>query len=320
MPQKKVFITRKIPRPGVDLLLDKGYDVKIYPGDTAVPAEVLFRELQSAHALIPLLSDKIDKDLIASAPHLKIIANYAVGYNNIDVAFAKEKNIVVTNTPDVLTAATADLTWALILSVSKRIVEGDRFVRNGHFRGWEPELLLGSDISGKTLGIIGPGRIGRAVAKRALGFDMKILYNAKSPKTDFEKNTGARFVSLEDLLQNSDIISLHCPLTEETQHLLDHKNLQKIKRGAYLINTSRGSVIDEQALAEELQQGRLAGAGLDVYEFEPRVSEALLTLPQVVLLPHVGSGTVETRAEMSRICARNIIAVLEGKKPLNPVI
>ena len=319
MPNKKVFITRKIPRPGIDLLLGKGYDVKIYPYNHPIPVKDFMLELKSADALIPMLSDKIDRDLINSAPHLKIISNYAVGYNNIDIAYAREKNIIVTNTPDVLTAATADLTWALILSVTKRIIEGDRFVRQGHFKGWEPELLLGSDISGKTLGIIGPGRIGQAVARRARGFEMKIIYSGSGPKPDFEKECAARLVSLEQLLQEADFISLHCPLSAETRHLLNRENLRKIKSGAYLINTSRGAVIDEQALVEALQQGRLAGAGLDVYEFEPRVHEALLSMSQVVLLPHVGSGTVETRAEMSRICARNVIAVLEGREALNPV-
>lgn len=319
MPKPKVFITRKIPWPGIDLLQAKGYEVGVHPENSPISQIELLKKIQNVHALIPLLSDGIDKELINSAPKLKIIANYAVGYNNIDIAYARTKNIVVTNTPDILTPATADLTWALILSVSKRIVESDQFVRSGRFKGWEPELLLGGDVSGKTLGIIGAGRIGQAVARRALGFDMRILYTARQIKPDFEQQTKARFVPLSKLLENSDYISLHCPLSPRTHHLLDEDNIRRIKKGAYLINTSRGPVIDEKAMIHALREGRLAGAGLDVYEFEPQVSEELLTMPQVVLLPHVGSGTVETRAEMSRICARNIIAVLEGKEALNPV-
>lgn len=319
MTAPRIFVTRQIPQTGIELLLSRGYRVEVHHGSKALSKTQLAEKMRHAQALISLLSDQIDKELINSAPQLKIIANFAVGFNNIDIDYAKEKNIIVTNTPDVLTAATADLTWALILALSKRIVEGDRFMRQGLFKGWEPELLLGGDVSGKTLGVICAGSIGRAVAQRATGFDMKILYTANSAKPAFERRTNARFVQLGELLEKADYISLHCPLSAQTKHLLNKDRLRQIKKGAYLINTSRGAVVDERALVEALRNGHLAGAGLDVYEFEPQVSKELLSIQNVVLLPHVGSATVETRSEMARICARNIIAVLEGKEALNPV-
>jgi len=319
MSEFNIFITRAIPQAGIDLLLEKGYKVEVYSGNSAISTNELLKQLQRADALIPLLSDKISKELMKNAPRLKVIANYAVGYNNIDIDYAKRKGIVVTNTPDILTPATADLAWALLMALSKRIVEGDRFVRLGRFKGWEPELLLGADVSGKTVGIIGAGRIGRAFALRAKGFEMDILYVNRTRKFNFEQETGACFVDLETLLSRADFISLHCPLTPETRHLLNADNLRRVKNGAYLINTARGAVIDEQALISALQSGRLAGAGLDVYEFEPHISGELLKMDQVILMPHVGSGTVETRAEMARLCARNIIAVLEGQAAVTPV-
>jgi glyoxylate reductase len=319
MPENKIFITRKIPAAGIQLLKNKGYEVEVYQEDSALPYEVLLEKTKQADALITLLSDKIDKNLIESSGRLKIIANYAVGYNNIDTESAKQNNIVVTNTPDILTPATADLTWALILAVTKRVAEGDQFVRQGKFTGWGPELLLGGDITGKTMGIIGAGRIGQAAGRRAAGFEMKILYTSNSPKPDFEKQTGAQKVTLDELLNQSDIITIHCPLTPETHHLLNADNLNKVKKGAYLINTSRGQVVHEEALVKALQSGQLAGAGLDVFEFEPEVHPALFTMPQAVLMPHAGSATFETRSEMAAMCARNIIAVMEGKPPINPV-
>ena len=319
MPKHKVFIASKIPAAGIQLLTERGYDVEIYHEKSIIPKEMLIKKIQQADALITLLLNEIDKEIIQSAQMLKIIANYAVGFNNIDTQSAGQHNIVVTNTPDILTPATADFTWALILAVTKRIAEGDQYVRQGHFKGWEPELLLGGDITGKTIGIIGAGRIGRAVGRRAAGFEMEILYTANSPKTEFEQKTGARKTALAELLEKSDIITIHCPLTPETHHLLNAENLKTVKKGAYLINTSRGPVVHEEALVKSLKSGRLAGAGLDVFEFEPQIHPELITLPQAVLMPHAGSATVETRDEMARMCARNIIAVLEGKPALNPV-
>lgn len=319
MAQKKIFITASIPEAGIELLHEKKYLVDVYTEVSHPSKEIIIRRLKEAHAMISLLSDTIDKEIIRQAPHLKIIANYAVGYNNIDLEAAAEQKIIVTNTPDMLTPATADLTWALILAVSKRIVESDCFMREGKFRGWQPKLFLGDDVSGRSLGIIGAGRIGQAVAERARGFNMAVYYYSKSRKPDFEKRMGAEFLALDQLLRQSDFISVHCPLTDKTHHLLNSGNMHQIKKGAFLINTARGPVVEEKAMIAVLQNGRLAGAGLDVYEFEPQISDELMAMKNVILLPHIGSGTVETRNEMSRICARNIIEVFNDRKPLTPV-
>ncbi len=314
-----VLVTARIPEPGIQLLKERGYRVEVLNEEDEQLEHLIFTKIKNADALLPLLSHKVDRRLIDRAPRLKVIANYAVGYNNIDVAYAGSKGIVVTNTPDILTPATADLTWALILSVAKRIVEGDALVRAGKFKGWRPKLLLGGDVTGKTLGIVGAGRIGQAVGKRALGFNMSLLYVGPHAKPDFERDTGAKRVDLTTLLAESDYITIHCPLTEETYHLLNAGNMNRIKRGAYLINTARGQVVEEKALVSLLKSGHMAGAGLDVYEFEPAVSEELLNMKNVVLLPHIGSATVETRNEMSRMAARNIISVLEEGKAIHPV-
>ncbi len=319
MGTQKIFISANIPEAGIKMLREKGYTVAIYDGSAPITKAAIKKQLVDADALIPLLSDTIDEEIIEAAPKLKIIANYAVGYNNINLGAARKRGIIVSNTPDILTPATADLTWALLLSVSKRIPEADRFMRAGRFTGWGPKLMLGGDVTGKTLGIIGAGRIGRAVAKRAAGFDMRVVYFSRSRNEEIEQNSDAFFMPLNTLLEEADFISIHCPLTEETHHLINEDRMKQIKKGAYLINTARGPVVDEAALIEALKSGRLAGAGLDVYEFEPKVSAALLEMEQVVLLPHIGSGTTETRAEMSRICARNIIEVFEGRKAVTPV-
>lgn len=319
MVQFKVFITQKIPEAGVRILEDAGYNVEIYNERQPLSKDTLLKKIAHADAIIPMLSETIHKDVIDHAPKLKVIANYAVGYNNIDVNYAHSKNIHVTNTPDVLTEATADLTWALILGVTKRIPESDQFVRQGHFIGWEPMLMLGNDVSRKTLGIIGAGRIGQAVGQRAVGFNMGILYYSPSPKKEFEKKTGAHQCGLDELLNKSDIISIHCPLNDQTKHLINTENIYKIKKGAFIINTSRGPVVDESALADAVDSGYLGGAGLDVYEFEPEIHPNLINLKNVVLLPHIGSATKGTRSAMARIAANNVKAVLSGDKPLNPV-
>ncbi len=319
MAIQKIFISASIPEAGIKMLREKGFAVDVYKDSVSINKAIFKERIAGADALIPLLSDTIDEEIIKAAPKLKIIANYAVGYNNIDLEAVRKQGIIVSNTPDILTPATADLTWALILSVSKRIPEADRFMRAGKFTGWGPKLMLGGDVSGKTLGIIGAGRIGRAVAKRAGGFDMRVVYFSRSRNEEIEQESGAFFMPLNTLLKEADFISIHCPLTEETHHLLNAERMKQIKKGAYLINTARGPVVDEAALINALQSGRLAGAGLDVYEFEPRVSAALLEMDQVVLLPHIGSGTTETREEMSRICARNIIEIFEGRKAVTPV-
>jgi len=319
MTSFRVFITRKIPDAGIQILEEAGFDVDVYE-DGQLPGKKLFLEkMKNADAVITMLSEQITKEVIDKAPKLKIIANYAVGFNNIDVDYAKSKNIHVTNTPDVLTNATADLTWALILGVTKRIVESDGFVRSGKFKGWEPLLMLGGDVSGKTLGIVGAGRIGQAVGSRARGFNMHVLYYSPSEKPEFSHQIGVRRVEFNELLENSDIITFHCPLNEQTRHMIHSGNIKKIKEGAYLINTSRGPVIEEKALAKALESGYLAGAGLDVYEFEPDIEPELLSLKNVILLPHIGSATHETRRAMARIAANNVKSVLLNQKPLNPV-
>jgi len=315
MASYNVIICGDIPEAGIQLLEAQPYALVF----SETLASVDPAQLAKAHALLTLLSDTVDRHLIDSAPALKVIANYAVGFNNIDVAYAASRGIKVTNTPDILTPATADLTWALILAAARRIVEGDRFVREGLFKGWGAKLLLGRDLNGKTLGIIGAGRIGQAVGQRAIGFGMKILYYAPSAKAEFERTAGARRAGLEEVLAKADFLSLHCPLTEQTHHLLNAQNMPLIKQGAYLINTARGAVIDEKVLVQMLQNGHLAGAGLDVYEFEPQITPELLEMDNVVLLPHIGSATVETRDEMARMAARNIISVLETGQALNGV-
>ncbi len=315
----KILITRKIPDAGLRLLREKGYFLEINESERPLTREELKEKIKDCDAVIALLSDRIDQEIMDAAPRLKVVANYAVGYNNIDVDYATQRGITVTNTPDVLTAATADLSWALLMAVSKRIVEADAFVRAGKFKGWAPELFLGHDVTGKTLGIIGAGRIGQAVGRRAAGFEMTVLYHSRTAKPEFEAAAGARRVSLEHLLQTSDYVSLHCPLTDETYHLLDERRLKSMKPGSILINTARGPIVDEAALAQVLKEGPLAGAGLDVYEHEPQVHEALLSLKNVILLPHIGSATTETRNEMARMVARNVIAVLEQGQALNPV-
>ncbi len=314
-----ILITRKIPDAGIKLLQEKGYKLKINLQDRPLTKQELQEKIRDCDGVISLLSDTIDKEIIDAAPRLKVIANYAVGYNNIDVQYASARNIWVTNTPDVLTPATADLAWALLMAVSKRIVEADAFVRAGKFKGWAPELLLGHDVTGKTLGIIGAGRIGQAVGRRARGFDMQLLYHSRHPKPKFEAETGAHHAALDELLRMSDFVSLHCPLTQETYHLLNAQRLNSMKPGSILINTARGAVVDEAALVQALKEGPLAGAGLDVYEHEPQIHPELLKMSNVVLLPHIGSATTETRNEMARMVARNVIGVLEQGQAVNPV-
>jgi glyoxylate reductase len=316
----QIYVTRRIPEVGISALKERGYQVDWHDSDLPVSREILENMVQNADGLICMLSDTIDKELILKAKRLKIIANYAAGFNNIDAQFAHEYGVAVSNTPDILTAATADLTWALILAVSKRVVEGHRMMQAGQFTGWSPLMLLGGDVTGKTLGIIGAGRIGQAVAQRASGFNMQICYHNPRPVPEFEKRTGAQLLPLAQLLAESDFISVHCPLNRATHHLIHSENILSIRHGAYLINTARGSVIEEKALIAALKSGRLAGAGLDVYEFEPQVSAELQAMDQVVLLPHIGSATFETRSEMARIAARNIIAVLETGRALNAVV
>ncbi|MBP7200923.1 MAG: D-glycerate dehydrogenase [Mesotoga sp.] len=315
----KIFYTYRIPDEG--MLLLKNYEISGNNEDRFLSKEEIIKGARDASALISLLSDRIDSEVISSLPKLKVIANYAVGYNNIDIEEARKRGIRVTNTPGALTDATADLTMALLLATSRRIVEGDRLVRERKFEGWKPGLLKGPALKGKILGIIGMGRIGKTVASRAQAFGMNIVYHNRKPLLQSEEEElCVKHVSLEELLKSSDFISLHVPLMGETYHLLNEKRLSLIKPESIIINTSRGAVIDEKALIKALKDGKLAGAGLDVYEEEPFVPQELIDLPNVVLLPHLGSATNEARREMAIMVGRNVAAVLEGKEPPNLVI
>jgi glyoxylate reductase len=275
--------------------------------------------LSESVAAIVTLTDRLDADVLAAAPRLKIVANYAVGYNNIDVDAARQQGIVVTNTPDVLTDATADLTWALILATARRVIEGDRLVRSGQWTGWTPTQLLGTAVAGRTLGIIGMGRIGQAVARRAAGFRMKVCYCSRRRADSPSDAVAWEFLPLQALLAGSDIVTLHVPLTQETRHLIGAQELAKMRRTAILINTARGPIVDESALVAALSNGAISGAGLDVFEEEPRLHPRLATMPQVVLLPHLGSATMEARVEMGMTCVKNIEAVLSGQPAPNRV-
>lgn len=312
MTRPALYVTRILPAP-VMAVIRQLYRLVSDPTDLPPTPDEQRRCFAQADAVICTLTDRIDADLLSDAPRLKIVANYAVGYNNIDVAAARARGIVVTNTPDVLTDATADLTWALLLTVARRVVEGDGWLRTGGWRGWAPTQLLGTDVTEKTLGIIGMGRIGQAVARRAQGFRMPVLYASRRPSPSPPGGAGWTQRSLHDVLKNSDFVSLHVPLTEATRHLIGSPELAMMKSTAILINTSRGPVIDEAALVSALQAGRIAGAGLDVYEQEPLVPAELTALPNVVLLPHLGSATLDTRVHMGMICLENIAAVLRGQ-------
>ncbi len=321
MKDQKVYITRMIPERAIRLL-ESHYSVEVNPEDRPLRREDLLDKVRGRHGVITMLNDMVNDELMeAAGSQCRIFANYAVGYNNIDIPAATARGIFISNTPDVLTDATADMAWALLLAATRRIAEGDRVVRSGGFVGWSPLFMLGVEVTGKTLGIVGAGRIGQAVARRASGFDMKILYTANNPKPDFEKTTGASFVGLDSLLELSDFVSLHVPLTPMTHHLISIREFGIMKETAILINTSRGPVIDEKALAEALRAGQIRGAGLDVYEREPAVEKELLTLDSAVLCPHLGSATLETRQRMGLMAAANILAALRGEMPpqcLNP--
>ncbi|OOP55161.1 MAG: D-glycerate dehydrogenase [Candidatus Brocadia carolinensis] len=315
-----VFITRKIPEEGVKILKTVCQKVEVNPHDRLLTYDELLKEAKGRDAIITMLSDRIDARLMQEAANLKIVANYAVGYDNIDVKAATAKGIVVTNTPGVLTDSTADMAWALLFSITRRIVEGDKLSRAGKFTGWAPMMLLGGDLVGKTLGIIGAGRIGTAMAMRSRGWNMRVLYmTQQSRNAVLEEMLGAQRVNLEMLLRQSDFISLHAPLSEKTRHLIGAKELSLMKRTAYLINTGRGAVIDEAALVHTLRNKQIAGAGLDVYEEEPKLKPGLAELDNVVLAPHLGSATNETRAKMAVMAAENIVAVLHNQRPNNCV-
>jgi len=319
----KIFITREIPNEGIKYIRKELPDaiIKIQPEDEILTKEILKREIKDVDGLLCTLSDKIDDEIILAGKKLQIISNYAVGYDNIDIELAKLKNVYVTNTPEVLTQATADITWGLILATARRIVEAEKYLRSGKWKRWAPKLLLGYDLYKKTIGIIGMGRIGSAVAKRATGFDMNIIYYSRTRKKEIEHELNAKFVKLETLLKGSDFISLNVPLTDETKEMIGKKEINLMKKTAILINTSRGAVIDEEALINALEQGKIAGAGLDVFTEEPidLQKNKLLNLDNVVLLPHIGSATYETRSKMALIAAKNLVMALKNQVPPNLV-
>ncbi len=323
MPSK-VLITRIIPQPGLEILKKAGFNLCINELNRPLNRSELEREFKTADAAITMLTDRIDGKLIAAAQNLKIIANHAVGVDNIDIEACTTRRIAVTNTPGVLTEATADLTFALILGLSRRIVEGDRLMREQRFTGWDPLLLVGSDLKGKNLGIIGMGRIGRAVARRAQGFEMNVIYNNRNRlEGGIEKELNATYMKLDQLISEADFLTLHLPYYPEVHHLLGEEKLKLMKKNAYLINTARGAHIDEKRLLELLREKAIAGAALDVYENEPLVTEGLEDLDNVILLPHIGSATVKARNAMAIMAASSVKAILEGKRPdnlLNPII
>ena len=311
----KILVTRRLPSSVIQKL-EAAAEVDLYTGEAAIPPDELRARVADRDALVCLLTDAVDRSVIDAAPALKAIANVAVGYNNIDIAHAKSRGIVVTNTPDVLTESVADFTWALILAITKRLSEGERLVRRGEWKGWALDLMLGTELRGKQLGLVGVGRIGRAVAARAGAFGMRVAYTSRREIA----LAGAEAMPLDRLLLTSDVVSLHVPLTPETRSLIDKRALARMKRSAYLVNTARGPVVDEAALAWALQHHLLAGAALDVYENEPAVHPDLLTLENVLLVPHLGSGTTETRTAMADLAVENVLAVLAGRPPLTPVV
>lgn len=314
MSRPTVLVTKRIPSQALTRL-EPSCDVEVYDGNEYLSHDELVARVRGKQGLVSLITDTVDRAVIESGRDLKVISNVAVGYNNIDVAAAKERGIVITNTPDVLTEATADLAWSLILAVTRRIAEGDRLIRRGGWKGWALDFMLGAELRGKQLGIVGFGRIGRAVAARASAFGMRVAYMDFVPQTASDTEQ----MPLDRLLSTSDVVTLHCPLTSETTHLINQAALARMKRSAYLINTSRGPVVDEAALAWALKNRLIAGAALDVYEEEPKVHPDLLSLENVVLAPHLGSATTETRTAMADLAVRNVIAVLSGQPPLTPV-
>lgn len=315
MKKPSILVTRILP-PAVMQRLREIFQLDVNRDSRNLTPRELRQRAAKAEGILCLLTDRIDRTILTASDRLRIVANYAVGYNNIDLETARRCRIAVTNTPGVLTETTADLTFGLILAAARRIVEGDRMVRQGAFRGWEPTFLLGQDIHHQVIGIIGLGRIGRAVAQRALGFGMKILYyEVKRLSRAIEKKYHAQYRTLPDLLRESDIISVHLPLTAATRHLLARREFRMMKPGCVLVNTSRGPVVDERALVTALRRRQIAAAGLDVFENEPRLASGLTQLSNVVLTPHIGSASLETRTAMGMICLRNLRAVLIEKRP-----
>jgi glyoxylate reductase len=316
----RVYVTRRLPQPALDLLAQH-VQMTVWPGELPPPRAVLMKEVAEIDGLLALLTDRVDAALLDAAPRLRVVSNFAVGYDNIDVAAATRRGILVANTPGVLAETTADFTMALMLAAARRVIEGDQYVKAGRWRTWGPETLLGRDLYGATIGIIGFGQIGQAVARRVSGFGMRILYYSPSRKLDVEIEGGPIYAPLERLLAESDIISLHCPLNDETYHLIDRDALEQLKPGAILVNTARGPVVDTRALVEALRQKPIVAA-LDVTDPEPLPADhPLLALPNAIVTPHIASASVATRTRMALMAADNLLAALRGERPrflLNP--
>lgn len=324
----KVFVTRKIPGDSLEKFKTSGHEVNISEFDRPLSPEELLNGAKNCDGLLTLLTDKIDADVMdAVGPQLKIISNYAVGFDNIDIKAAGDRGILVTNTPsDEVNEAVAEHTWALISALSRRVVESDEFVRqegyfanSGGYKGWEPDIFLGINLVGKTLGIIGLGRIGTMVARRAQGYGMTIVYNKHTRDLESEEKMGVKYCEVDVLLTQSDVVTMHVPLTEETRHMMNKDTIGKMKKGSFLVNTARGPVVEEGALVEALKSGHLAGAGLDVFDNEPTISSELIAMPNVILTPHIASATQEARNKMGEQAVASIIDTLSGKKPENLV-
>lgn len=317
MAKQKAYVTRELPERGLKIIKER-FDAEVWREYAPPPKKVIIDKVKDVDALVSLLSDKIDAEVFNVASKLKIVAQLAVGFDNIDVQEATKRGIYVTNTPEVLTDTTADFAWALLMAIARRVAEADKYVRSGRWKvGWHPAMLQGRDVYGATMGIVGAGRIGHAVAKRATGFSMKILFYDVIPRPEME-SLGAKRVDLDTLLKESDFVSIHVPLMKETYHLINAEKLKLMKKTAYLINNSRGPVVDEKALYQALKEGRIAGAGLDVFEQEPTpLDNPLLKLDNVVVAPHISSASYGTRSRMAEMVAENLVAFFEGKKPPN---
>lgn len=324
----RVFVTRKIPGNSLDKLKIKGIDLSVSEFDRPLTAEELLFKAKGVDAIITLLTDKIDGDFMdAIGPQLKIISNYAVGFDNIDIRAATQRGIMVTNTPsDEVNEAVAEHTLALILALARRVVESDEFVRqegyfvnSGGYKGWEPDLFLGVNLIGKTLGIVGLGRIGTMVARRAQGYNMRIIYNKHTRDLECEEKLGIKYCELDNLLADSDFVTLHVPLTEETRHLINREKFSKMKKGSFLINTARGAVVNEKDLVEALKSNQLSGAALDVFDCEPNINPELISMPNVILTPHIASATKEARYKMGEQAVSAVLDVFLDKKPENLV-
>ncbi len=317
---ERVLLTRRMPSDAAEVLTAAGHAVDMFDTSEPPPRAELIARARGCAGMITMLSDPVDAEFLdAVGSSLRIVANYAVGFDNIDLEACRKRNIRVSNTPGVLTEATADLAWSLILSAARNVAEGDRVMRAGKWQGWAPTQLLGLELSGATLGILGAGRIGSAVARRSIGFRMRVIYTDPSANEALERELGARRVDLDRLVSESDVLSLHIPMTPEAHHLIGAAQFKAMKPTAVLVNTARGAIVDEAALIEALRNKEIAAAGLDVYEHEPRVAPGLVELPNVVLLPHLGSATTVTRGKMAAMAADNVVAVLAGREPPNAV-